>query len=62
MECCKLICWSRMLQRGALLYTSLDLVFQEKTNFTMSQKEKKLIIKLGYKVGLAVTCFVRILV
>lgn len=62
MECCKLICWSRMLQRSALLYTSLDLVFQEKTNFTMSQTGKKLIIKLGYNVGLAVTCFVRVLV
>lgn len=51
-----------MLQRSALLYTSLDLVFQEKTNFTMSQTGKKLIIKLGYNLGLAVTCFVRVLV
>lgn len=56
MECCKLICWSSMLQRSALLYTSLDLVFQGKTNFTMSQTGKKLIIKLDCNVGLAVTC------
>lgn len=47
-----------MLQRSALLYTSLDLVFQGKANLTMSQTGEKTnyTTEQGCNVGFAVTC------
>lgn len=47
-----------MLQRNTLLYASLDLVFQGKTNLIMSRTGKKTnyTTEQGCNVGLAVTC------